>query len=43
MQEICHYTHNFMVCFLFDLADTEIKLLGTWMILAAVARRKRDS
>lgn len=34
MQTVCHDTHNFMVCFLFDPAEAEIKLLGTWMILA---------
>lgn len=43
MQAICHDTHNFMVYFWFDPAEAEIKFLGTWMILAAVGRKKSDS
>lgn len=40
MQAICHDTHNFMVCFSYDPAEAEINLLGTWLILAAIARQK---
>lgn len=43
MQAICHDIHNFMVCFLFDPAEAEIKFLETWMILAAIGKKKSDS
>lgn len=36
MQAIFNDTRSFMVCFLCDPAGAEIKLSGTWMILAAV-------